>query len=115
MRERISEKISNLISVPPVIAPFSFSPNDEALNEGAYASLMCNIQYGDMPVSITWSVKGDVVSSEPGITTALLGSRASVLSIDSIGYRHSGVYTCIAKNKAGTTSYSSELKVNGWF
>ena len=50
---------------------------------------------------------------EPGISTTPMGPRASFLSIESVGHRHSGEYTCVARNKAGNASYSAYLKVNG--
>ena len=99
------------ISVPPEISPFSFS--SDVVNEGIYAQVSCIVQSGDLPITITWSLKGDVISSEPGLMTAQIGQRASILSIDSVGYRHSGTYTCTARNEAGTASTSAELKVNG--
>ena len=37
----------------------------------------------------------------------------SVLMISSVGYRHSGTYTCTASNKAGSVSLSADLRVNG--
>ena len=36
-----------------------------------------------------------------------------MLTISSVGYRHSGTYTCTAKNNAGVTSQTATLKVNG--
>ncbi len=98
-------------AVPPEIAPFAFS--SDVVDEGIYAQVSCIVQKGDTPIHISWSLKGDVVSSEPGLTTAQLGPRASILSIDAVGYRHSGEYTCTARNAAGTSSHSAELKVNG--
>lgn len=83
------------------------------VNEGLYAQVSCIVQSGDLPITISWSLKGDVISSEPGLTTSQLGQRASILSIDSVGYRHSGTYTCTARNEAGISSSSAELKVNG--
>jgi hypothetical protein len=91
--------------------PFSFG--SEAVNEGDLAQLSCVVRKGDEPVKISWSLKGDVISSEPSITTTMLGTRMSVLMISSVGYRHSGTYTCTASNKAGSQFLSAVLKVNG--
>lgn len=73
----------------------------------------CNVKRGDEPLKVTWSLKGDVISSEPAITTTMIGSRTSILIINSVGYRHSGEYTCIAQNNAGSDYYATALKVNG--
>lgn len=99
------------ISEPPLIAPFSFGT--ESVNEGDFVQVTCNVMRGQIPISISWSLEGDVISSEPSITTTMIGSRTSILMISSVGYRHSGKYTCIAKNNAGTTFQSTKLKVNG--
>lgn len=77
------------------------------------AQLVCLVRRGDEPLRITWSLKGDIISSEPAMTTTMIGTRTSMLMISSVGYRHSGTYTCNASNKAGTASYSAELKVKG--
>ena len=37
----------------------------------------------------------------------------SMLVIEQVQHHHQGLYTCMAKNDAGTTSYTTELKVNG--
>ena len=75
--------------------------------------MTCVISHGDLPISITWSLKGDIVSSGPTMTTTMLGTQASMLVISSVDYHHSGTYTCRAENPAGVTTYSAELKVNG--
>jgi hypothetical protein len=36
-----------------------------------------------------------------------------MLTIQSIGYRHSGTYTCTASNDAGSRAQAVQLKVNG--
>jgi len=95
----------------PQIVPFSFGA--ESVDEGLYAQVLCTVQRGDLPLTITWSLKGDIVSSEPGMSTAQVGPRASLLSIHSVGYRHSGTYTCTARNDAGTAVHSADLMVNG--
>ena len=99
------------ISEPPAIVPFSFGT--EAIKEGDAAQLACFISRGDEPLRITWSLKGDVISSEPTMTTTMLGTRTSILMITDVGYRHSGTYTCSASNRAGMQTYSTELRVNG--
>ena len=96
---------------PPQIVPFSFG--EETVNEGEFLQVTCNVKRGDQPLTISWSLKGDVISSEPEITTTMIGSRTSILMINSVGYRHSGEYSCIARNKAGNDFYSTTLKVNG--
>ncbi len=85
----------------------------ETLDEGDYAQVFCTVTKGDEPLTISWSLQGEIVSSEPSLTTNSLGSRASILTIQSVGYRHSGLYTCTASNQAGVASESVELKVNG--
>ena len=66
-----------------------------------------------MPLKITWSLKGDLISSDPTMTTTMIGREMSMLIIRSVDYQHSGTYTCRAENPAGITTYSTELKVDG--
>ena len=100
-----------LFTEKPEIVPFSFG--FETIDQGKFAQLTCVISSGDMPISITWSLKGDIVSSGPTLTTTMLGTQASMLVISRVDYQHSGVYTCRAENPAGITTHSAELKVNG--
>ena len=96
---------------PPTLMPLTFGR--DILDEGEFAQLLCIVSKGDEPLTISWALKGDKISSEPSLTTASLGTRTSMLTIGSVGYRHSGTYTCTAKNGAGATSETAELKVNG--
>ena len=88
------------------------------MNEGDFAQISCIVTSGDQPLTISWSFHGTdgvSLSDKPdnGITTTNLGSRMSMLVIDQVRHHHQGTYTCLAKNSAGTKSYTTELKVNG--
>ena len=96
---------------PPFLAPMSFG--NEIVDEGNYGQLLCSVIKGDAPFAFTWSLHGATVHTEPGLTTNQIGGRTSILTIDSIGHRHSGQYTCTVSNQAGQSSKSTELKVNG--
>ena len=103
--------MKNTFTEPPVLTPMSFG--DEIVDEGNYGMLICKVVKGDPPFSFTWSLQGDIVHSEPGLSTSQIGGRTSMLMIDSIGHRHSGKYTCTVSNIAGQVSVSTVLKVNG--
>lgn len=85
----------------------------DVVNEGDYGQLFCSVIRGDPPFSFQWSLHGDIVHTEPSLTTNQVGGRTSILTISSIGHRHSGDYTCTVSNNAGQTSVTTELKVNG--
>ena len=103
--------VSIFLPEPPQIGPFSFA--SDTVDEGSFAQITCSIIRGDEPLRISWSLQGDVVSSDPAITTTTIGSRTSILIISSVGYRHSGQYTCRAINPAGADTHSAMLRVNG--
>ena len=95
----------------PTIMPLTFGR--DILNEGQFAQVVCIVTEGDEPLKLSWSLQGETVSSEAGLSTTSLGTRTSMLTIQSVGYRHSGIYTCTASNHAGSRSESVRLKVNG--
>lgn len=98
-------------AVAPRMLPFSFG--DEPLEEDQPVSVQCMITAGDLPVNVTWEFNRQVIEPSDIISVVRLNRRASALSIDSVKEFHAGNYTCIAVNKAGTASHSSELYVNG--
>lgn len=99
------------ISVLPKIVPFSFG--DGPVNSGESIQVVCSVSKGDRPLTITWSFYGEVLSSDMGITTQMLGDTTNFLSIPSAGPSNQGNYTCIAKNSAGFDTYTSQLVVYG--
>ena len=103
---------NNIIALePPEILEFSFG--NKAVNKGEPRQIICSVIKGDEPLRLTWSWQGEDLALGPDITTSQLGGRTSLLMISSVSYRHSGRYTCIASNEAGTASFSTDLLVNG--
>ena len=99
-------------SDPPEMLPLNFGK--EITNEGDFAQLTCIIVSGDEPLSLSWSFHGrDVSAADLGVKIMNVGSRTSLLIIESVGHRHSGAYTCKAQNLAGSSSQTADLKVNG--
>lgn len=76
-------------------------------------SITCSVIKGDSPIEINWKFNNHTLTTNDGVLITRGGQRASLLSIESIRSRHAGVYTCIAKNTAGTVKHSAELLVNG--
>ena len=56
---------------PPVLIPMAFGK--DVVNEGDYGMLLCSVVRGDGPFSFTWSLQGDIVHSEPGLTINQIG------------------------------------------
>lgn len=98
-------------SAPPKIAPFDFG--EEPSNFGDSASVQCLVTSGDLPVEFRWLFNGRSVSEVAGITTAKMGKRNSVLTIDSVTGKHAGNFTCRASNIATKANFTAQLVVNG--
>lgn len=101
-----------LHSVAPIVLPFSFG--DEPANSGDSNAIQCMITKGDLPLTISWSLNGKLVKNgENGINIAKISARLSTLSIESMNAFHRGNFMCIAKNAAGESNFTTELRVNG--
>ncbi|BES94141.1 Down syndrome cell adhesion molecule C terminal [Nesidiocoris tenuis] len=96
-------------TVLPHIVPFEA---EEEVNNGDSAQLSCHVSKGDLPLSITWNFHGEELSSHLGITTTRVGGRTSLLIIPSAMAAHSGNYTCTAMNSAGTSNFTTSIRVN---
>jgi Immunoglobulin I-set domain len=97
--------------VAPKILPFTFGDQDYEV--GMSAQVTCMVIEGDNPVDIRWNAAGHTHSSMTGITITKIGTRSSVLQIDSVDAGHSGNFTCTATNAAGSLNYSAQLTVVG--
>ncbi|XP_052841687.1 cell adhesion molecule Dscam2 isoform X17 [Drosophila gunungcola] len=99
------------VMVPPQIRPFDFG--DEASNSGETMGIQCTAIKGDLPINITWVLNNHTLNSgDLDVVIGRMSSKSSTLNIDYIAAEHRGVYTCLARNQAGESSYSAELKVN---
>lgn len=83
------------------------------MNAGQIVQQNCVVLTGDDPLSISWSFNGADASSSAGIYVLKIGSRTSILTIESVRSYHSGNYTCTATNSAGRVNLTAHLAVNG--
>lgn len=86
---------------------------DEAVFSGESVHIDCHVSKGDTPLNITWRFQGQPISRKLGVTTTTLGERVSVLDISNAMGANSGNYTCIAVNRAGAHSHTTQLNVIG--
>lgn len=92
--------------------PFDFG--EEAVNSGEFASVSCSVHKGDLPIEIVWYHNNESVIERNGLAI-MKNKKVSTLSIDSVSFESAGEYTCVARNRAGYTSHSAVLNVNGIF
>lgn len=96
--------------VIPRIVPFSF---EEPIFAGFTTQVTCLVSEGDAPIDITWSLHGSESLTDLGISTSKIGSKVSVLIIETTALHHRGNYTCTARNQAGSANYTATLNING--
>lgn len=101
------------VKVKPQIAPFNFG--EERINEMDMVSAYCTVNKGDLPIDITWTKNGRQVYTNNGVVVTHTSQRISVVSIEAVQSKHSGTYSCIATNSAGSNTFSTLLEVNGYF
>lgn len=67
-----------LLSVPPIIEPFSFQ---DGLSEGMRTRTVCGVSAGDPPLAVTWLKDGRPLSPELGVNVTSLDPYSSLLSV----------------------------------
>lgn len=102
-----------IFPVAPRVVPFSFE--DGPAQTGQYVNVQCLVPEGDLPILIKWVFNGNEIEDDSDINISNIGKRSSVLTIEPVAAKHSGNYTCYAKNSVGSAEYSSELKVIGYY
>ncbi|KAK2577362.1 hypothetical protein KPH14_003478 [Odynerus spinipes] len=109
----VSRSATLTVNVAPQIIPFDFG--DEPANWGELVSVTCSITKGDQPLDISWAFNGTPIDTSRGsdVVVASTNRKNSVLTIESVAARHAGEYTCSASNRAGATSHTARLTVNG--
>lgn len=103
------------VPVQPKILPIQAMTN--LLREGMRAAISCQILEGDLPIAFRWEKNRQPVVSSPyapsGIITRRMDEYSTSLVIEHITSLHSGNYTCIASNVAGSERFTVPLTVNG--
>ncbi len=95
----------NLFSVPPV---FSKLPQNKTIEFGEAASISCDASSGSKV-----TILKDGRAFTPKDTTSRLFVFQTSIFIREVRYSDSGVFTCQATNKAGTTTVHARLRVLG--
>lgn len=88
---------------------------EDSFNFGDPISLSCSLHKGDLPINLSWLHNNVSIGYIDGVQISKVGTRNSMITIDSVTDKHSGTYTCIAENKAGVAKLSTKLNVNGIF
>lgn len=89
---------------------------EEPANWGDSISVVCAVLKGDLPIDVSWALNGEPIErNHLDINIVATTKKNSILSIESVAARHAGEYTCTASNRAGATSQSATLAVNGTF
>lgn len=103
----------NISLVPPKILPINAMTG--VLREGMRVGITCQIMEGDRPISFRWERNGKVIANNLAMGTAIrtIDEYTSSLTIEHVASTHSGNYTCIASNVAGSEKYVVPLTVNG--
>ncbi|XP_059477740.1 cell adhesion molecule Dscam2 isoform X42 [Neocloeon triangulifer] len=98
------------VMVLPQIMPFSFG--EDSINAGDVVSVQCTVAKGDSPMTISWFFNNTEIETSDDIIISKNSKKVSALTIESARADHVGKYTCVAKNAAGASNFTTNLRVN---
>jgi Immunoglobulin domain len=101
----------HFLAVLPQISAFSFG--DDSINVDENVAVQCMVLKGDLPIKINWLHNGAPIEVEQGYQQIDISQRISTLNIETLKSFHRGNYTCVARNAAGFTEFSTYLNING--
>ncbi|KAL3180818.1 hypothetical protein MRX96_037235 [Rhipicephalus microplus] len=104
----LQKTVTVTIKMPPRVTPFTFAPK---LVVGQRATVTCSTYEGSQPLTFVW-LKDGALMSKSGTMERTEGEGFSMLNISPLSLEHSGNYTCVVSNAAGSDSTSSSLVVH---
>lgn len=73
----------------------------------------CFVIEGDPPLLVSWFRDGQDLESDESVRVTRIDSLTSMLAISDLTSRHSGNYTCVAKNDVAAVAETAVLLVKG--
>lgn len=66
-------------------------------------------------MTFSWTLASEPIVPAMGISAVAVGRQTSLLIVQSVTFRHAGIYTCLATNDGGQAQRSAELIVKGTY
>ncbi|CAG2054815.1 unnamed protein product, partial [Timema podura] len=112
-----------LLMSPSIVIPFQPQPSSRMLgpragttdlSEGVRAQVTCVIERGDPPFTITWLKDSDPVPTESqwGLKIIGIDAHSSTIVVESLTAKHTGNFTCLAKNSVAQVAHTAQLVVS---
>lgn len=97
-----------------MIAPnFARTCSDRDVSEGKMTRFDCRVTGRPYP-EVTWYINGRQVVDDASHKILVNESGSHALMITNVSRADSGIVTCVARNKAGETSFEVSLLTNPW-